>query len=109
MDSTLLFLDNPFSFILKYSCSAGDPSSIPGWGRSLGEGIGYPLWYSWVSLVAQLVKNLPAMWETWVACLGQEDCLEEGMATHSNILALWTESLAVYSPWVTKNQTQLSN
>ena len=40
--------------------------SIPGWGRSAGEGIGDPLQYSWASLVAQLVKNLPAMWETWV-------------------------------------------
>ena len=44
-------------------CNAGDPSSIPGSGRSTGEGIGYPLQYSWASLVAQLVKNLPAMWE----------------------------------------------
>ena len=41
----------------------------------------------WASLVAQLVKNLPAMWETWVRSLGQEDPLEEGMATHSSILA----------------------
>ena len=48
------------------TCNAGDPSSIPGSGRSAGEGIGYPLQYSWASLVAQLVKNLPAMWETWV-------------------------------------------
>ena len=48
------------------ACSAGDPSSIPGLGRSAGEGIGYPLQDSWVSLVAQLVRNLPAMWETWV-------------------------------------------
>ena len=46
---------------------------IPGWGRSAGEGIGYPLQYSWASLVAQLVKNLPAMWETWVGSLGWED------------------------------------
>ena len=99
MDSTLLFLDNPFSFILKYSCNAGDPGSIPGWGRSLGEGIGYLLQYSWASQVAQLVKNRPAMWETWVRFLGQEDFLEEGMTTHSSIPALWTESLAVYSPW----------
>ena len=38
-------------------CSAGDPSSIPGWGRSAGEGIGYPLQHSWASLVAQLVKK----------------------------------------------------
>ena len=47
-------------------CHSGDLGSIPGSGRSPGEGIGYPLQYSWVSLVAQLVKNLPAMWETWV-------------------------------------------
>ena len=46
--------------------NAGDPGSIPGLGRSPGEGIGYPLQYSWASLVAKLVKNLPAMWETWV-------------------------------------------
>ena len=45
-------------------CNAGDPGSNPGPGRSSGEGIGYPLQYSWASLVAQLVKNLPAMWET---------------------------------------------
>ena len=48
------------------TCDAGDPGSIPGLGRSPGEGIGYPLWYSWASLVAQTVKNLSAMWETWV-------------------------------------------
>ena len=48
------------------ACNAGDPSSIPGSGRSAGERIGYPLQDSWASLVAQLVKNPPAMWETWV-------------------------------------------
>ena len=48
------------------TCNAGDPGSILGSGRSPGEGIGYPLQYSWASLVAQLVKNPPAMWETWV-------------------------------------------
>ena len=58
------------------ACNAGDPSSIPGSGRSPGKGIGYPLQYSWASLVAQLVKNLPAMWETWVQSLGWEDALE---------------------------------
>ena len=52
-----------------------------------GEGIGYPLQCSWVSLVAQLVKNLPAMWETWVPSLGWEEPLEKGKATHSSILA----------------------
>ena len=67
---------------------------IPGSGRSLGEGIGYPLQYSWASLVAQTVKKPPAMQETRVQSLGWEDLLEEGMATHSSILAWripWTE------------------
>ena len=60
---------------------------MPGLGRSAGEGIGYPLQCSWASLVAQLVKNPPAMWETWVRSLDWEDPLEKGMATHSSILA----------------------
>jgi len=47
-----------------------DPSSIPGLGRSPAEGIGNPLQYSWASLEAQRVKNLPAMWETWVVEVG---------------------------------------
>ena len=75
------------------ACSAGDPSSIPGSGRSPGEGIGCPLQYPWASLVAQLVKNPPAMRETWVGSLGWEDPLEKGKATHSSILVwrmLWT-------------------
>ena len=67
--------------------NAGDPGSIPRSGRSPGEGIGYPLQYSWASLVVQTVKTLPAMWETWVQSLGWEDPLEEGMTTHSSILA----------------------
>ena len=69
------------------ACNAGDPGSIPGSGRSAGEGIDYPLQYSWASLVAQLVKNLPAMWETWVPFLGWEDSLEEGITTLSSNLA----------------------
>ena len=69
------------------ACNAGDPSSIPGLGRSPGEGIGYPLQYSWASLVTQMVKNLPAMWETLVQSLGWENPLEKEMATHSSILA----------------------
>ena len=60
---------------------------IPGLARFPGEGIGYPYQYSWVSLVAQLVKNLPAIWETCVISLGWEDPLEKGMATHYSILA----------------------
>ena len=69
------------------ACNSGDPSLIPELGRSHGEAIGYPLQYSWASLVAQLVKNLPIMQETWVQSLGLEDLLDEGMATHSSILA----------------------
>ena len=60
---------------------------IPGSGRFPGEGIGHPLQYSWAYLVAQLVKNLPAMQETWVRSLGWEDPLEKGKATHSSVLA----------------------
>ena len=78
----------PNSSVGKEStCNAGDPSSIPGSERSAGEGIGYPLQYSSASLMAQLVKNLPAMWETWVHSQGWEDPLEKGKATHSSILA----------------------
>ena len=69
----------PDSSVGKESaCNAGDPGSIPGSGRSPGEGIGYPLQYSWASLVAQLVQNEPAMWETWDRSLGWEDPLEKG-------------------------------
>ena len=68
------------------ACNAGDPGSIPGSGRTPGEGIGYPLQYSWTSLVVQLVKNPPAMRETWVQSLGWEDPLEKEKATHSSIL-----------------------
>ena len=67
-----------------------------GQGRSPGEGIGYPLQYSWASLVVQLAKNLPAMRETWVRSLGSEDPLEKGKATHSSILA-WRIPWTVYS------------
>ena len=69
------------------TCNAAGPGLIPGSGRSTGEGIGYPLQYSWASLVAQLVKNLPAMQKTWVWSSGWEDPLEKGKATHSSILA----------------------
>ena len=59
---------------------------IPGSGRSTGEGIDYPTQYSWASLVAHLVKDTPAMQETWVLSLDWEDPLEEGKATHPSIL-----------------------
>ena len=60
------------------ACNAGYPGLIPGLGRSTREGIGYPLQYSWASLVAQLVKDLPAMQETPVQFFGQEHPLEKG-------------------------------
>ena len=69
------------------ACNAGDLGSIPGLGGSPGEGKAYPLQYSWASLVGHLVKNLPAMQETWVRSLGWEDPLEKGKATHASILA----------------------
>ena len=68
-------------------CNSGDPGSIPGSGRSPGEGLGYSLQYTWASLVAHLVKNPPAIWETWVRSLVWADPLEKGKATHSSILA----------------------
>ena len=77
----------PDSSVGKEStCTAGDPGSIPGSGRSTGEGIGYLLQYSWASFVAQLVKNLPVMQETLVQSLGCEDPLEKGKDTHSSVL-----------------------
>ena len=99
----------PDSSVGKESaCNAGDPSWIPGSGRSAGEGIGYPLQYSWASLVAQLVKNLPAMWETWVPSLGWEDPLEKGKG-----YPLQYSGLENSTDWivhgVTKSRTQLSN
>ena len=95
----------------KSTFNAGDPSLIPGSGRPPGEGIGYPLQYSLASLVAQMVKNPLAVRETWIQSLGWEDPLEEGMATHSSILA-WRIPLDRGAWWatvpgVTKSQTQL--
>ena len=79
------FLDS--SVGKESACNAGDPGSIPGPGRSTGEEIGCPLQYSWASLVAQLVKNPPAMLKTWLQTQGWEDPLEKGKATNSSILA----------------------
>ena len=78
------------------ACYVGGPGSIPGLERSAGEGIGYPRLYSWTSLVAQLVKNPPEMWETWVRSLGGEDPLEKGKSTHS--------SMAWRIPWTMGSQ-----
>ena len=79
---------------------------IPGSERSSGEVGNYPLQYSWASLVTQLVKNPPAMLETWVQSLGWEDPLEKGSATHSSILA-WRIPQTVKSTG-SQSQTQLS-
>ena len=79
---------------------------IPGSGRSAREGIGYPLQCCWASLVAQLVKNLPAMQETRVRSLGREDPLEKGKATHSSILA-WRIPWTTQSMGVAKSGTRL--
>ena len=76
--SLFLHFGFPHSSVGKESTyNAGDPGSIPRLRRSAGEGIGYPLQYSWVSLVAQLVKNPLAMQETPVQVLGREDLLEK--------------------------------
>ena len=107
----------PDSSIGKESpCNAGDPGSIPGSGRSAGEGIGYLLQYFWASSVVQLVKNLPAMRETWAQSLGWEDPLENGKATHSSILAWripWTlQSMGlqrVGHNWVTFKTNKQTN
>ena len=79
------------------TCNAGDPCLIPGSGRSTGEEIGYPLQYSWASLVAQLVKNLPAMQETWVdPWVGKSSWRREKLPTP----VFWPgEFHGLYSPW----------
>ena len=83
-----ILLGFPDSLVGQESaCNEADPGSIPGSGRSPGEGIGYPLQYFGASLVAQLIKNLPAMQKSWVPSLGWEDHLEKGKVTPSSILA----------------------
>ena len=82
------FRASPVAQLAESACNAGDPGSIPELGRSAGKGMGCPLQYSWASLVAQLVKNIPAMQEHWVQFLGREDLLEKGKAPHSSILGL---------------------
>ena len=99
----------PDSSVGKESaCNAGDPSSISVSGRSAGERIGYPLQYSWGSLVAQLIKNLPAMQETWVWYLDWDDPLEKGETTHSSVLA-WRIPWTVIVHGVAKSQTWQSD
>ena len=93
-----MFRDFPHSSVGKEStCSAGDPGSIPGSGRPAGEGIGYPLQYSWASLAAQLVKNLPTMRETWFdPWVGKILWRRERLPTP----VFWPEEFhGPYSPW----------
>ena len=90
-------LISSFLVFLESTSNAGDLGSIPGSGRSAGEGIGYPLRYSWVSLVAQLVKNPPAMWETWVQSLSWGDPLQKRKTNYSSSL-VWRILWTTYSP-----------
>ena len=80
------------------ACNAGDPGSIPGLGRSPGEGVVYPLQYSWPALVVQSVKNQPAKCKTWVLSLGWEDPWEEGILTQPPHYCslLWEQSMIFY-------------
>ena len=80
--------------------SAGDPGSIPGLGRFSGEGISYPLQYSWASLVVQMVKNPPAMWETWVRFLSGQMSWRRALATHPSIRA-WRIPMDRGALWAT--------
>ena len=82
---------------------------IPGSGRSPGETIGYPLQYSWASIVAQLVKNPPATWETWVRYLGWEDLLKKGKANHSSILVWRIPWTIILAHTVAKSRTRLND
>ena len=85
------------------ACRAGEPGLILGLPRSPGTGRGYPVQYSWPSVVARLVKKLPAVQETWVRPRGWKMPWRRGRAMHSSILA-W-RLYGLYSPWVAKGQT----
>ena len=89
-------------------CNAGYPSSIPGLGRSPGEGTGYLFQYSWVSLAVQMVNNLPTTWETWVWSLVWENPLEKGKVTHSSSLA-WRIPWTLTVRGIAKSWVQLSD
>ena len=89
----------PDSSVGKESaCNAGDPGSFPGSGRSTGEGIGYPLQYSWASLVAQLVKNLPG----FNSCVGKTPGEGKGYPLQDSSLE---NSMGCIVHGVTKSQT----
>ena len=108
---------------IESTCNAGGPSLISESGKSAGEGIGYPLQYSWASLVAQLVKNPPAMQETWVQFPGWEDPLKKGKTQRSDFhFTSWLKITSVQfssvqslshvqlfaTPWIAALQASLS-
>ena len=90
------------------TCNEGDLGSIPGLGKSAGEGIDSSLQSSWASRVAQMVKNLPAVRETWVRSLGWKDPLEKGKANPLQYSGLENAMDCIIHAG-TKSQTQLSN
>ena len=99
----------PDSSVGKESaCHAGDPSLIPGSGRSAGEGKGYPLQYSWASLVAQLIKNLPTIRETWGSIPGLARSPGEGKGYPLQYSGV-ENSMDCIVHGVTKSQTGLSD
>ena len=102
----MLSEDFPGSSVGKESaCNAGDPSSIPESGRSTGEGVGYPLQYSWASLVTQLVKNPPAMRETWVGLklnFQKMKIMASGPITSRQIGKQWKQWWTLFS-WAPKS------
>ena len=120
LNSSLYFLKTrPFTFIFtvqaglpdssvgkESACNAGDPSLIPGSGKSTAEGIGYPFQYCWASLVAQLVKKAAEMQETWIWSLSWEDPLEKGYRLQYSGLENYMDCVV---HGVTKTQTPLSD
>ena len=100
--SVMVYRGFPDSSVGKESaCNAGDPSSVPGSGRSPGEGLGYPLQYSWVSLMAWLVKNLPAMQETpvWFLGLGRSSGAEKGFYKHVLYVIIYNHICYTLNIW----------
>ena len=95
LETQLLYIFLSSSAGKESACNAGDPGSIPGSGRSAGEGVGYPPLYSWASLVAQMVKNLPALWETWI---GKIPWRREPLPNSSILIWRnpWTEEATVH-------------
>ena len=90
------------SAVKESACNSGDSGSSPGSGRSHGEGIGYPFQYSWASLVAQAVKNPPALWETWVQSVVGKIPWRRAWQPTLVVLprkSLGQRSLAGCSPW----------